>query len=153
MLRSINGENDQMSSLSRAMVRSCPARNPQSTPNGSAAHSWCSTAGAAISRPPKEPAQRSQQKRRLKAQIPSQKAGNGKADPDADCDRQRKPQHQINFLPEGPFFAKQQRLELFGADQSAGNNRGHAQLEHQMDQYEPRFHEIQVRPKAPKIRR
>src|SRR5579863_8345080 len=58
MLRSIKGENDQISSLSRAIVRNCPAINPQSTRNGTVAHSPCSSAGKPISTPPSEPAQR-----------------------------------------------------------------------------------------------
>ncbi len=90
-------------------------------------------------------ANRAEQKRGLKAQISSQKAGNGKTDPDANRDRQAKPEHEVEFLPEGSFFAKQQRLELNRANQSAGNDRGHSQLEHQMDEYEPWFHEISGR--------
>ena len=54
----MNGENDQISSLSAAMVRSCPARKPHNTSNGMAAHSPCSRAGVPISTPPSAPVQR-----------------------------------------------------------------------------------------------
>src|ERR1019366_1220640 len=58
MLSSMNGENDQISSLSTAQVRNWPARKPESTSKGIAAHSPCSRAGMAISTPPSDPAQR-----------------------------------------------------------------------------------------------
>src|SRR3984957_13720608 len=90
---------------------------------------WCAAARQA--RP--AAANRPQQKCRLKAQITSQKAGNGKTDPNTDRDGQAKPENEVEFLPESSLFAKQQRLELNRADQSAGNDRSHAQLEHQMD--------------------
>src|SRR5450631_2263733 len=58
MPSSMNGENDQMSSLSTAQVRSWPARKPESTSKGIAAHSPCRRAGMPTRTPPSDPAQR-----------------------------------------------------------------------------------------------
>src|SRR6202158_6174087 len=54
----MKGENDQMSSLSSAMVRNWPARKPQRTSKGMAAHSPCRSAGMPMSTPPSDPARR-----------------------------------------------------------------------------------------------
>src|SRR5207247_6690953 len=58
MLRSINGENDQISSRSGARLRSCPTVKPQSKLKGRVAHSPCNRAGSANIAPPTIPVKR-----------------------------------------------------------------------------------------------
>ena len=55
-------------------------------------------------------------------------------------EEQAEPQHQINLLPEGAVFTEQHQFEFFRSHQIAGNSRGHAQLEQQMNQDEARVH-------------
>src|SRR5581483_3471691 len=56
MLRSINGENDQMSSRPLANSRSTPAISPASSSNGTVSNSPCTAAGRASRTPPTTPA-------------------------------------------------------------------------------------------------
>src|SRR5258708_7537086 len=83
-----------------------------------------------------------QQQRGFKAQIARRKTFLENSDPDANHDRQAEPQDHIQLLPESALFAEQQKLEFLGPYKSAGNSRGYAQLDQQIDQDEPRFHEV-----------
>ena len=142
----MNGENDQMSSLSMAMVRSWPARKPESTSKGIAAHSPCSSAGRPISTPPSDPAQRP-------PITPSSSAVSKLRSPARKLFWKiriqtpimiGRPNHRTrySFCRKVRSSRNNRSLNSLDRTRAAGNSRGHAQLDQQIDQDEPRFHEV-----------
>src|SRR3981081_4673089 len=83
-----------------------------------------------------------QQQRSLECQISGEKTLGGKPDPHTRRDGQSKPQDEVNLLPQRTFFTKQQRLELNRPHQSARHRGRHAQLDQELNQNKPRFHEF-----------
>ena len=144
MLRSMNGENDQMSSRLGAKFRSCPATKPHSTLKGKVAHSPCRSAGSASRTPPSTPVKRppitpsrtvvSNDKSPATKLLALKRIQTPRGKRNAD------PQHQVDFLFHAALLAKQQRLELQRTNQSAGHGGGYAQLDQQINEDESLFH-------------
>ncbi len=97
MLRSIIGENDQISSAF-ANRPNAPASRRHQQFTGSAQYSWCNTAGIASAAPPAiaatGPNQNPQQNRRLKRNIRRQKVRHRHPHPDAQRQRHADDRHQ-----------------------------------------------------------
>src|ERR1700674_342795 len=85
------------------------------------------------------PADHTQQQRRFERQVAGAETLDAASYPDAKRDRDRHPERQINFVPGFALLTEDQTLEFFGAHQRARHGRGHAQLDQEIDEYQPRF--------------
>ncbi len=147
----MNGENDQISSCSGANRRNCPAMIPANTFNGRLAHSPCKRRGQRHQRSAKPsrqaPADHAQQQCRFQRKVAGKEALGAESYPDAEGDGDRHPQRQIDLVPGFALLAKDRSLEFFGAHQGARHGRSHAQLDQEVDEYQPRFqHRIDLAP-------
>ena len=76
-----------------------------------------------------------QQQRGFEREVTGEEALNADAYPDAECDRNRHPQRQIDLVPGFALFTEDQVLEFLGAHQRARQGCGHAQLDQEVDEY------------------
>ncbi|MGA2967472.1 MAG: hypothetical protein ABSD64_14785 [Terriglobales bacterium] len=72
-------------------------------------------------------------------EVAGEKAFGDETDPDAEGDGDGHPQRKVDFVAGFTALAEDQALEFLGADERAGHGRGHAQLDEEIDEYEPRF--------------
>jgi hypothetical protein len=149
----MNGENDQISSCSGATRRNWPATIPANTFKGMAGPLAVRRRGQRHQRsadaPRQAPADHAQQHRGFQRKVAGEETLDVASYPDAERDGDRHPQRQINLVPGFALLAEDQALEFLGAHQGARQGCGHAQLDEEVDEYQPRFQHGMKNPSDP----